>query len=239
MECDFSSELTMPDRFQSLFEAILRDDRARVKELLKQDSALTKAAATDARYETRIAHWVYAGDTALHAAAAGYRVEIARMLLAAGADAGSARNHRSSQPLHYAADGYLESDSWDAKRQVQTIKLLLKAGSDIHARDKNGATPLHRAVRTRCAAAVGCLLNAGSDATLKNKSGSTPFHLAVQNTGRGGSGAEKAKSAQREIIQAFLEREISPGLKDGTGKSVLAWAKSDWIREMLAGNGSE
>jgi len=223
----------MPDRFQSLVEAILRDNGGKVKELLNQDATLATATASVARLEAKIAHWIYAGDTALHIAAAGYRVEIARMLLASGADSSAAQNHRCSQPLHYAADGYLESDSWDAKRQVRTVELLLKSGSDVHARDKNGATPLHRAVRTRCAAAVRCLLDVGSDATLRNKPGSTPFHLAVQNTGRGGSGAEKAKTAQREIIQAFLERGISPRLKDGNGKSVLDWARSDWIRQML------
>jgi hypothetical protein len=227
----------MPDQFQSLLEAILDDDRARVKELLAKDAALARATAKAAQLESRIAHWIYAGDTALHFAAAGYRSEIAKMLLAAGADSGSAKNHRSSQPLHYAADGYIESASWDAKRQVRMIELLLKSGADIHAQDKNGATPLHRAVRTRCADAVKCLLNAGSDATLKNRPGSTPFHLAVQNTGRGGSGAENAKAAQREIIQAFLGRGISPGLKDGKGKSVLEWVRTDWIREILAGNG--
>jgi len=226
----------MPEPFQSLLAAIVEDDRDRVNALLEQDAALVTATAPAARYESKIAHWIYAGDTALHVAAAGYRVEIATMLLSAGADCSSAKNHRRSQPLHYAADGYLESDAWDAKRQVRTIELLLKSGSDIHARDKNGATPLHRAVRTRCAAAVACLLSAGSDATLKNKPGSTPFHLAVQNTGRGGSGAEKAKAAQREIIQAFLERGISPSLKDEKGKSILAWAKSDWIRQILADN---
>ena len=192
---------------------------------------------TGAWLESRIPHWVYTGDSALHIAAAGYRVEVAGMLLAAGADTCSARNHRSSQPLHYAADGYLESPSWDAGRQVQMIELLIQEGADIHAADKNGATPLHRAVRTRCAAAVNCLLDAGGDATLQNKPGSTPFHLAVQNTGRGGSGAEKAKAAQREIIQAFLEQGISPNLKDGKGKSVLAWARSVWIRQLLANNG--
>ena len=170
----------------------------------------------------------------MHVAAAGYRMEIAKMLLAAGADAGSAKNHRRSQPLHYASDGYLDSPSWDARRQVAMIRLLLKAGADIHGQDKNGATALHRAVRTRCAAAVKFLLNAGSDATLRNKPGSTPFHLAVQNTGRGGSGAGKARMAQREIIEAFLERGVSPALKDGKGKSVLEWARSDWIRDVFA-----
>lgn len=158
------------------------------------------------------------------------------MLLAAGADAASARNRRRSQPIHYAADGYLENPSWNAKRQVAMIRLLLKAGSNMDAQDKNGATPLHRAVRTRCSAAVKCLLDAGADPTIRNKPGSTPFHLAVQNTGRGGSGVEKARTAQREILQEFLERGVSPTLTDAKGKSTLEWARSDWIRKILAGN---
>ena len=67
-------------------------------------------------------------------------------------------------------------------------------------------------------------------------SGSTPFHLAVQNTGRGGTGAEKAKTAQREIIQTFLERGVSVALKDRNGESILHWAKSDSIRQILLSN---
>lgn len=225
-----------PDHFQSSAGAILTDDRGRVKELLIQNPTLATAGAAKAVLATEITHWIYAGDTALHIAAAGYRVEIAKLLLDADADVGAAMNHRRSQPLHYAADGYLENPSWNAERQVATIQLLLNAGANIHAQDKNGATPLHRAVRTRCAVAVKTLLDAGADATLKNKPGSTPFHLAVQNTGRGGSGAERAKAAQREIIQAFLKHGVSPKLKDAKGKSVLDWVRSDWIREMLAGN---
>lgn len=227
----------MLDASQSLFAAILADDRATVKALLKAHPRLSAhAAQTQPLLDTGIAHWMYVGDTALHAAAAGNRVEIAKMLLADGADPDAAKNHRRSQPLHYAADGCLENPHWDPKRQVAMIRLLLEAGADLHAQDKNGATPLHRAVRTRCAAAVACLLEAGADATIYNKPGSTPFHLAVQNTGRGGSGAEKAKTAQREIIEAFLQRGISPNLKDRNGKSVLQWARSDAIRRMLSGD---
>jgi ankyrin repeat protein len=221
----------------ALLAAILDDERARARELLKADSGLATGLIEEARlYQSRIFHWIYVGDTALHLAAAGYRVEIVKLLLDAGADPNSARNHRHSGPLHYAADGYINGPAWDAKRQVKTIRCLLDAGADINAQDKNGAAPLHRAVRTRCAAAVRYLLEAGCDPTLKNKPGSTPFHLAVQNTGRGGTGAEKARTAQREILRAFLERGVSPTLKDAKGKSILQWAKSDWIREILAGN---
>lgn len=223
----------MSDTRESLIQAILADHRARVKTLLKKEAELARLVVAEARCEAAIVHWIYSGDSALHIAAAGYRVEIARLLLAAGADVRAIGKHRFSQPLHYAADGHLASPAWDPKRQVAMIRLLLEAGADLHAQDKNGATPLHRAVRTRCAAAVQCLLEAGSDPTILNKPGSTPFHLAVQNTGRGGSGTSEAREAQRQIIQMFLDQRVSTGLKDRAGKTVLQWAKSDWILQML------
>lgn len=224
----------------ALLQAILDDDRSRVEELLKADTTIAAQLIDGARlYESKIFHWIYVGDTALHLAAAGYRVEIAQLLLAAGADPNAAKNHRRSGPLHYAADGYITGPAWDAERQVQTIRCLLDAGADINVQDKNGAAPLHRAVRTRCAAAVGGLLKAGAEPTLKNKSGSTPFHLAVQDTGRGGSGAETAREQQRQIIEEFLTLGISTNLKDGRGKSVLDCARSGWIRELLTGNAAQ
>jgi len=220
---------------EAIFTAILKDDRKRVKELLRADGDVATSRIGEARlFQSKIFHWMYVGDTPLHLAAAGYRVEIAKLLLVAGADVNAAANHRRSGPLHYAADGYITGPDWDADRQVKTIGCLLAAGAEIDAQDKNGAGPLHRAVRTRCAAAVRCLLKAGSDPTLKNKSGSTPFHLAVQNTGRGGSGAAEAIAAQRQIIETFQSLGLSAKMRDGSGKSVRDCAKSAWIREMLA-----
>jgi Ankyrin repeats (many copies)/Ankyrin repeat len=220
---------------EAFLKAILDDDLPRGRKLLKADPGLATRLIDEARLcKSKIFHWIYSGDTALHLAAAGYRVEFVQLLLAAGADPNSASNHRQSGPLHYAADGYITGPGGNATRQVKTIQCLLDAGADINAPDKNGATPLHRAVRTRCAAAVKYLLERGSDAMLKNKPGSTPFHLAVQNTGRGGSGSEVARAAQRQIIQEFLSFGLSPALKDGNGKSVLDWARSSWIRDILS-----
>jgi hypothetical protein len=225
----------MQKELRALYAAIIKDDRAKVRELVKNHPELAKATISEPRLERALPHWIYAGDMMLHVAAAGYHVEIAETLLKAGADARSVGPFRNAQPLHYAADGCPGNPCWDAKRQLVMIRLLLKAGADIHAQDKNGATPLHRAVRTRCAEAVKFLLDAGADATIRNKPGSTPFHLAVQNTGRGGSGSQAAKDAQREIIEAFLKHDVSPKMKDTRGKTVLDWAKSDWIRELLTG----
>ena len=217
-----------------LLRAILDDDRATSQDLLGADPSLVTARVTKARfYDEKIFHWIYVGDTALHLAAAGYRVEIAKVLLTAGSDPNASMNHRNSSPLHYASEGYIIGPAWDPERQVQTIECLISAGADVNAQDKNGATPLHRAVRTRCALAVRMLLKAGGDPRVRNKPGSTAFHLAVQNTGRGGSGTDKARTAQREIIDEFLRVGVSPSLKDCHGKSVLDWAKSAWIREVL------
>jgi ankyrin repeat protein len=225
---------------KALLAAILDDDRATTKKLLNADPGLASCLVTEARlYQSKIFHWLYVGDTPLHLAAAGYRVELVRLLLATGADPNATANHRQSGPLHYAADGYINGPDWNEKRQVMTIQCLLDAGANINAQDKNGATSLHRAVRTRCAAAVKYLLERGSDAVLKNKPGSTPFHLAVQNTGRGGSGAEAAKAAQRRIIHEFLSLGLSPALKDSKGKSVLGSARSTWIRNLLSGDAAE
>jgi ankyrin repeat protein len=93
-----------------------------------------------------IKHYVYAGDTALHVAAAAYRYAIVRSLLAAGANV-HAKNRRGAEPLHYVVDGGPRNPAWDPAAQVETIEQLLAAGANPNATDKGGVT----AVRNRCA----------------------------------------------------------------------------------------
>ncbi len=66
-----------------------------------------------------------------------------------------------------------------------------------------------------------------------NKSGSTPLHLAVQNTGKSGSGSSPAKTEQRRIITLLLDHGARPTDVDAIGKTVVAAASSDWIRQLL------
>jgi ankyrin repeat protein len=177
-----------------------------------------------------IAHYLYAGDTALHMAAAAFRRPIAKLLVRHGADC-HARNRRGAQPLHYAAD----ANRCDPKAQTETITYLLSIGADPDALDKSGVAPLHRAVRTRSLSAVRALLDGGANSRARNKTGSTPLHLAVQTTGRGGSGSEHARQQQAGIIKLLLERGASPADKDGRGKQVRQAATSEWIRTLLVG----
>lgn len=218
-----------------LLQAIIEDDRVGVGELLRRDPGLAQAPVPrPILYTSGICHWIYRGDTPLHLAAAGHREQITRQFLAAGADPNCRGPHRGATPLHYAADGCITGDGWNPRRQVATLRLLVDAGADLRLGDKNGATALHRAVRTRCAAAVKCLLNAGADPSIANLPGSTPLHLAVQNTGRGGSGKPECIAAQREILQALLQHGADPLAPNPQGKTAFASARQEWIRNLLA-----
>jgi hypothetical protein len=110
---------------------------------------------------------------------------------------------------------------------------LIGVGADPNSPDKSGVTPLHRAVRTRCAAAVRALLAKGADPRRQNKSGSTPLHLAVQGTGRGGSGSAESKEQQERIILLLLEHGARPTDEDARGKTVQDALSGDWVRELL------
>ncbi len=191
----------------------------------------TRQAATE-YFFSEIAHYVYAGDTAMHIAAAAYSLAISRALLARGASV-SARNRRGAEPLHYAVDGGPDSSSWNPRSQAAVVVCLIEAGADPNSADKSGVTPLHRAVRTRCSAAVAELLANGADPVLKNGNGSTPLHLAVQNTGRSGSGSLASRDEQGKIIRLLLKHGARLTDRDAAGRTVTDRAAGDWILEIL------
>ena len=135
-------------------------------------------------------------------AAAAFQQPIAERLIALGADC-HARNRRGAQPLHYAA----ETNHWGPVAQADTIAFLLSAGVNPDAVDNDGVAPLHRAVRTRSAAAVSALLRGGANPRLVNGRGSTPMDLANRTTGRGGSGSDRART-QQVLIVKLLEDSV-------------------------------
>jgi hypothetical protein len=199
---------TIDSALMSLVRAIVAGDAAAVLRLVAASPALVTARfekgatrqAAKPYYLDEIERYRYAGDTALHIAAAGYRQEIVRKLIAMGADV-RARNRLGAEPLHAAAVGVPGSRTWNPRAQAATVACLIAAGADPNAVDKSGVTPLHRAVRTRCAAAVRALLDGGADVRRQNNNGSTPMQLAGRTTGRGGSGSVEARAQQGEIVR--------------------------------------
>jgi hypothetical protein len=197
----------------TLFRAIVAGDGPRAALLLRRTPSLAQQSlaigATRASsvpfYFTSIEHYVYAGDTALHVAAAAYDGGAVRALLAAKARVGAA-NRRGAQPIHYAADGGPTMSTWNPRAQEEVVTSLIDAGADPNVLDKSGVSPLHRAVRTRCTGAVRALLAGGADPRLQNESGSTALDLARQTTGRGGTGTAEAKREQEKILRLLRAR---------------------------------
>ena len=200
------------EQFRALVQAIVSGEVVVARKMVRALPHLAKArAAYGATRQTaaehfykEILHYMYEGDTALHMAAAAYQEQMASELIARGGDV-RAKNRRGAEPIHYAADGVPGGPAWNPDAQAATIACLIAAGADPNVNDKSGVAPLHRAVRSGCAAAVKVLLESGADVDAANGRGSTPLLLAMQNTGRGGTGSVRAKAQQAEILRLLKE----------------------------------
>jgi ankyrin repeat protein len=207
----------MADSLDELIQAIADRDDGAVRLLLERRPELARASAEIGAtrgqpkpfFLRAILRYVYAGDTALHVAAAAYRLDLVEQLLSLGADP-RAKNRRGVEPLHAAAESFPGSRRWDPEAQAATIAGLIGAGADPNAETMEGATPLHRAVRTRGAAAVRALLEGGADPGRCNRAGSTPLKLAGLTTGRGGAGSPEARREQAEIIELLRRAGAGP-----------------------------
>jgi len=122
------------------------------------------------------------GDTPLHLAAMRNRRDIARLLIANGANLDTKseasdsefamRSSTASTPLQIAAyEGYREM-----------AELLITKGADLNTKADNGNTALHYAVFTGHKAVVELLLANGADHRLNDKDGRTPLESAMKRS---------------------------------------------------------
>ena len=78
-------------------------------------------------------------------------------------------------PLHYVARNVVGGDEHTTNTTM--LRMLLQAGADISARNRNGETPLHVAMR---AETVLALVHAGADPALTDAHGLTIMHSLVR-----------------------------------------------------------
>ncbi|TPX30003.1 hypothetical protein SmJEL517_g06298 [Synchytrium microbalum] len=145
------------------------------------------------------------GSTALLYAAAYGRINIARMLLDAGADIKAVSAIRrtclhivASKPLgdrnksdmvrllrfYQAGLDDVDLDGCTAlylavtAKGIQTVETLLELGANVNIADNLGNTPLHEAVKRNAGNMVTVLVNGGADKTKENLEGMTPLKFA-------------------------------------------------------------
>ena len=165
---------------KSPLAAALRNSHIQVAELLYQHGAALPIG--------------YSGRTLLHAASADGLVDVAQWLLAIGTDA-NAREDGHRTPLYFAAahgrlnivhnvvdltagDDHEPLHGESSGGHADVMRLLIKNGADVHARDQRQLTPLHLASFKGDAETVQLLILHEADVNARDQSQSTPLHLA-------------------------------------------------------------
>jgi RNA polymerase primary sigma factor len=100
------------------------------------------------------------------------------------------------------------------------IKLHIRRGDDLDARDASGATPLILAAAKRRKAAVCLLLEAGADPTLADESGMDALAHAVRG------GCPETIAVLSEVVPRLTAPELSSDLIDGIAESTVSEVES-------------
>lgn len=147
-----------------IHQAVIDGDAPRVEALLASDRSL--ASSPDESDPFR--------SLPLHFAAMHGRVEIAKLLLNAGARVDDGDSDGST-PLDCAAQ----------RRKAEMVEFLLARGANPNRRDRNGAYALSFAASAGDSSLVARLLEAGADLHFRSADGLTLLHYAASRRMRG------------------------------------------------------
>ena len=130
-------------------------------------------------------------------------VEIARVLLARGANA-NIRDHNMWTPLHWASQ----------EGRLEVAQLLLEHGVDTNAQDQIKQTPLHLALEEGCLDVAQLLLERGADENTLDSCGQTPLHIV-------------SREGYLDVAQLLLEKHANPNAQDRTKRTPLHMASQE------------
>jgi ankyrin repeat protein len=153
------------------------------------------------------------GNTLLHIAARRPRSEVAKLLLARGADV-NANNNWGASPLHMVQEPMWSEDR-NPEEAKAFIELLLANGADINARDDKGRTPLWKVTGLieGTPELVPFLTSKGADINARDRNGETVldtmvyfknYRMAKLLKENGG----KFANPDRELIMAAYEGNL-------------------------------
>ncbi|MHB8567379.1 MAG: ankyrin repeat domain-containing protein [Nitrososphaerales archaeon] len=129
------------------------------------------------------------GFTALHLAAFFGQLEVAKFLIAEGANVNAvAKNMMKVAPLHSAV----------ARSQLEISELLLQKGADANAKQETNFTPLHAAAQNGNVAITELLLKYGADMNARTEDGKTPLRMTREE------GPEAGKKEGRQLVAEIL-----------------------------------
>ena len=95
---------------------------------------------------------------------------------------------------------------------IKAVKQHLAGGVDVNVKNKNGQTPLHRAVSYDCREIINLLVANGADVNEKAKYGGTPLMYAASN-------------GNKEIAELLIAAGAEVNANDGRGSTPLDYAK--------------
>ncbi len=192
-----------PEVDRALIEAARRGNAAEVERLLGDGASVTAADAS--------------GATALVAAAYGNHVDVARVLIEAGADVNA--KDQTEQSAHLIATSEVGDD-------VELLELTLAHGADVTVTDGYNGTGLIRAADRGHVGVVKRLLETDTDVDHVNRLGWTALLEAIIL----GGGDER----HTEVVRLLVEGGADVDLADGNGMTPLEHATSSGYERIAA-----
>ena len=115
--------------------------------------------------------------------------------------------------------------------KTKTVRLLIRHGADVAARDDTHSTPLHLASSKRSAKTVNILIHHGADVNAQNGNRSTPLHIA----------ASSHLALEGTIVRLLLRHGANIDAKDSedcTPLDIALLEGNSWIAKLLSDHNS-